>query len=191
MNGTTSNKRNRNVLVAHLSALASFFGGGEKERVFPYLFSHPHTNNHPNKEFTKTISQKKIFTPPPHIHMEKNRQVCNLASTAVEGDIACLGKCPHLTDVNFWGCGKVFGDVGCFKACKELTSVQFVGCRQVRILSTSEPFSPLNSSVQPFSSFLFSSSSSSSFFICFVCVGGGGGCGPGPRCESGECSWGR
>jgi len=59
-------------------------------------------------------------------------QVCNMASTAVEGDIACLAKCPHLTDVNFWGCGKVFGDVGCFKHCKSLTSVQFVGCRQVR-----------------------------------------------------------
>lgn len=34
-------------------------------------------------------------------------QVCNLASTAVEGDIASLACCPQLTDVSFWGCGKV------------------------------------------------------------------------------------
>jgi hypothetical protein len=37
-------------------------------------------------------------------------QVCNLASTAVEGDIASLARCPQLTDVSFWGCGKVSGD---------------------------------------------------------------------------------
>lgn len=34
-------------------------------------------------------------------------EVCNLASTAVEGDIGSLACCPNLTDVNFWGCGKV------------------------------------------------------------------------------------
>jgi hypothetical protein len=59
-------------------------------------------------------------------------RVLNLAQTAAAGDIACLAACPRLTEVNFFGCGRIFGDVAVFRRCPGLVSVQFVGCRQVK-----------------------------------------------------------